>query len=344
MESGMGNMTVAQVMALKPSEKGRFRGVYAVADEQVKLDKNGKRYWILSLMDQTGSMEIRAWSSCEWLDQREVPEGVRLETEEVPPLRGLSIGVIGTVREFNKALQPTADRIYLVSQEKYPPYDFVQRSPYPQEELEKRFDVLVRSCGDEVGSFLESVFQGQLRRDFFTFPAAVGNHHAYASGLLEHTVAVAEAAAALCGCYRADRDVVVGGALLHDLGKLRAYRMSPLPEATLEGTVLDHIAMGYCMFEDLADRYGLRDVLRLHLGHIILSHHGKKEFGSPVLPSTPEALIVSAADELDFQVFCCREGISAMRDGQVISDFHKALQRRVWSGEILEPFGGEGNA
>ncbi|MCX7829116.1 MAG: HD domain-containing protein [Thermanaerothrix sp.] len=337
MDKDNGKVTVAQAMALKPQDK--FQGVYAVAEEQVKLDKNGKRYRVLFLMDQTGSMEVRAWSSCLWVDLREDPRGAALEEEDVPSLRGLSVGVVGVMKEYKNALQPTADKVYIVDQEKYPPHGFVQRSPYPQEELEERFDILVRSCGDEVGSFLESVFQGQLRRDFFSFPAAVGNHHAYASGLLEHTVAVAEAAAALCGCYRADRDVVVGGALLHDIGKLRAYRMSPLPEATLEGTVLDHIAMGYCMFEELAERHRLRDVLRLHLGHIILSHHGKKEFGSPVLPSTPEALIVSAADELDFQVFCCREGISGLREGQVVSDFHKALQRRVWSGEISAPFG-----
>jgi 3'-5' exoribonuclease len=127
-----------------------------------------------------------------------------------------------------------------------------------------------------------------------------------------------------------DVDVVVAGALLHDLGKIYSYSMSPIPEITLPGAVLDHIAIGYSSFEKLAEQANLPPELRLHIGHIMLSHHGQKEFGSPVLPATLEALIVSAADELDFRLFCWKDAVKDLSPGQNISAFHFAAQRRFW--------------
>ena len=84
------------------------------------------------------------------------------------------------------------------------------------------------------------------------------------------------------------------------------------------------------MFSKLAGEAGLPDCVRTHLGHIMLSHHGQKEFGSPVLPSTPEALIVSMADELDFRLFCWRDATRDLAPNQEISAFHFAAQRRFW--------------
>lgn len=323
-------MTVEAVLRLRPGES--FKGVYAVRDLQANRDRGGGTYWSVTVMDPTGAMEGKAWSSARWLDRR---EGEPLSEDQIQSLKGMSVGVVGQVKDYRGSLQVDFRELYRLDQDKYPPLDLVPRSPFPQEELEERFWRIVGSCGEELRGFLEGIFVGDLRDRFFSYPAAVSNHHAYRAGLLEHTVHVAEAALGMCGPYGdVSLEVVAAGALLHDLGKVRAYRMSPLPEVTVEGSVLDHVAMGYALFEELVRDRGLRGELAVHLGHIILSHHGQKEYGSPVVPQTLEALIVSAADELDFHLFCCREGLRWLRDGQAVSDFNRSTQRRFWTGEL----------
>jgi 3'-5' exoribonuclease len=132
-------------------------------------------------------------------------------------------------------------------------------------------------------------------------------------------------------------DIVIAGALLHDLGKLEAYRLSPTPGMTLEGTVMEHIILGYHRLMNLAEEYakdaktvGLDTRRTLALGHILVSHHGSREFGSPVLPATPEALIVSMADDLDFKLFCWKEQVSLLDGEKEITDFVAPVQRRFW--------------
>jgi 3'-5' exoribonuclease len=106
--------------------------------------------------------------------------------------------------------------------------------------------------------------------------------------------------------------------------------MSPAPEITIQGAVLDHIALGYAEFSRLAEEANLPPDIAVQIGHIILSHHGQKQFGSPVLPATLEALIVASADELDFRLFCWRNATADMTPGQSISAFNFAADRRFW--------------
>jgi 3'-5' exoribonuclease len=112
-----------------------------------------------------------------------------------------------------------------------------------------------------------------------------------------------------------------------------SYRLVPAPEMTVVGTVIDHIVLGYSTFSSLAGDFGLEERLFLAIGHILVSHHGCREFGSPVLPATPEAMVVSAADELDFRLFCWKNSVEKMEDGKEISDYNVSAQRRFWKWE-----------
>jgi 3'-5' exoribonuclease len=94
--------------------------------------------------------------------------------------------------------------------------------------------------------------------------------------------------------------------------------------------VIDHIALGYAEFVRLAEEAKLSPEVATQIGHIILSHHGQREFGSPVLPLTLEALVVAAADALDFILFCCNDATGAMPPGQAVSAFSYSAQRRFW--------------
>ena len=334
-------LTTQEARRLRPGET--FKGIYVASRILVKSDKNGRPYWDVTVMDQGGTLEGRVWSDAGWWDRTDPEQPVKLDPEKAPSFQGKTLGVVGKVVDFRGAGQTTFTALSQLDPRKYPPSHYVPRSPFPVEELEGRFEALVASCGEPVQGFLRRVFSGDLWERFRTFPAAVTNHHAYAHGLLEHTVSVTEAAAVLAASYgplmSLNRDLVVAGGLLHDLGKLEAYAMNPVPEMTLPGAVLDHIALGYVRFAELAREHRLPQETTLAVGHILLSHHGQREFGSPVVPATPEALVVSAADELDFRLFCWADAFRDAPEDQPISPFNAATQRRFWSGRVP---GGEG--
>lgn len=315
-----------------------FKGIYVVNSLIRKTDKNGKPYWEISVSDPHGVLMAKIWSDAGWWD-RSTPEleskPDMLGESSMNDLKGKTVGVTGKVTDFRGQLQYNFNAISLLDQDKFPPSQYVANSDIPLPILVQRLEGIVGECGQVVRDFLRFVFEGERGKLFKTAPAAVTNHHAYAHGLLEHTLTVTESARTMALVYKniypsLNVDVVTAGALLHDLGKIEAYSMSPMPEMTLPGAVLDHVALGYATFQRLAEEAALEPTIRLHLAHIILSHHGEKEFGSPVLPATLEALIVSAADELDFRLFCWKDAVKDLPPGQDISAYHFAAQRRFW--------------
>ncbi len=335
---------VDEIKVLPVGEK--FSVVGVVLDIREKKDKNGKSYWTMSLMDRSGAMDAKVWGNSQWWDYR---EGVRSQLDDpsssslVTNLKGTTVGVTGQVSEFRGKNQYNFNQVFLVDQkrEEYRPESFVQTAPVAVDDLEVRFDALVNRCSGPVGDFLRFVFakDGEIWDRYRVMPAAVAHHHAYVHGLLEHSISVTELALSMAqaihGFRAPDVSLVIAGALLHDLGKLDSYILNPGPSMTVQGTVIDHVALGYVRFESLAQSFGLDEVLRTALGHVILSHHGHKEYGSPVLPGTPEALVVSAADELDFKLFCWGDAVSQLRGGfeaieDAISDIHYPTQRRYW--------------
>ena len=116
------------------------------------------------------------------------------------------------------------------------------------------------------------------------------------------------------------------------MGKLEAYALTPIPQMTVPGNVVDHIVLGYHKLMAFAEEEGLDAETALALGHILVSHHGRREYGSPVLPSTAEAMIVSAADDLDFKVFYWHSQIESLDDKHDITDYIPLLERRFWRG------------
>jgi len=315
-----------------------FKGIYVVNSIQRKTDKNGKPYWEMAVSDESGLLSAKVWSDAGWWD-RSTPElesrPASLAESRVNDLRGFVVGVTGKTADFRGQVQHNFNAISLLDQEKFPASKFIAHSDIPLPVLDERFESLVEACSPVIRDFLRFVFGTPLGKAFREAPAAVMNHHAYAHGLLEHSVTVTEAARAAAAHYKnvypsIDVSVVIAGALLHDIGKVASYAMSPVPEITLQGAVLDHIAIGYAEFVRLSGEAKLPQPVATQIGHILLSHHGQKEFGSPVLPATLEALIVASSDELDFKLFCWKDATGEMPKGQNISAFHHAAQRRFW--------------
>ena len=325
-----------EIRKLAPGES--FKGIGVVQKLNRRSDKNGRPFWEVTLSDSTGSFDGKVWGDAAWWDLGDGGKTALDPSSEAFPktLRGKSLGVQGKMVEFRGQPQVNVNALYLLDQEKYPPSLYVQASPVPPEELEKAFMELVERESGRFRPFLEHVFSGEFWERFRHSPAAVTHHHAYAHGLLEHTVSVARLALSMGRATgdnphaEVDLDVVVAGALLHDLGKVESYTLSPVPEMTLSGAVLDHVGPGFARFVRLAESWGLDERSTLALGHILLSHHGQKEYGAAVLPATPEALIVSSADELDFRLYCWGDATNNLSEGDEISDFHYSAQRRFW--------------
>ena len=315
-----------------------FKSIFVISALSKKSDKNGKPYYDITVVDSAGSLEAKVWSDAQWLDKSEngaATEDDRLDAESILRLVGKTVGVNGKATDYRGLTQFNFNKITLLNQEKYPPAGFLPRSPIPLEQLTARFNSLMADCGGEAGAFLRRVFTGELWTKFRDWPAAVSHHHAYANGLLEHTLSVAECAKGQAlsmknAGYEVNTDIVIAGALLHDIGKLDSYQMISVPERTVEGALMDHVAQGYMKFMELAAKYGLDDKVRLQLAHIILSHHGQREYGSPVVPASAEAMIVSSADELDFRMFCWNDSVRNLTAEQPISAWNNSVQRRFW--------------
>ena len=305
-----------------------------------RKDKNNNPFWDITLMDGDGQIDGKIWGNSEWwnISGDTKYKMDPLTDEKVQKIEGCTVGLQGKVVEFRDQNQYNFNAVYYVDQEKYPPHNFVRRSPMPQETMERSFRALLESCSEPLKGFLHYLFfEKNFWKSFNSWPAAVSLHHAYVGGLLEHSLAVAALALSIARNYSAtgfpvNVDVVLAGALLHDLGKLEAYRLSPAPEVTIEGNIADHIVLGYHRFATLAQEYGLDGSLTLEIGHILVSHHGSREFGSPVLPATPEALIVSMADDLDFKLFFWREQTSQLDGDKEVTEYVPLLQRRFWKG------------
>ena len=163
-------------------------------------------------------------------------------------------------------------------------------------------------------------------------PAARGMHHAFRSGLLEHTLSMATTARALARHYRLHEDMVVAGALLHDLGKIWELEIDSSIEYTDDGRLLGHLAIEVLYVDrTIAELPSFPAEHRRHLLHILLSHHGEYEFGSPRRPKTPEALLVHMADNLDSKMAGMLEAIGAGgAEDDAWSDFSRILERHIY--------------
>lgn len=233
------------------------------------------------------------------------------------PEKGSVINIVATTSEF-------ADTRNIIVTSYGPSelgrLDFVAKGPISIESLKESFEKLLTSIEHEnLCSFVMECYEPVLDR-ISCCPAAVGHHHVYPTGTFQHTIEVAELArynALILRKYKScsvDVDLVIAGALLHDLGKYYCYTyVDGVAEMTDLGKNLDHIAIGQRYLDKTAMGLGVIDeAWYSDLLHIVLAHHGKLEYGSPVVPNTVEAYIVSQADMTSSQVEAMQSEIAKL--------------------------------
>ena len=338
------NLNIRQVKQLAANASFSVLGVVTRLNK--RQDKNDKPFWDIVIIDGTGELEGKLWSNSVWWDLRNserIPIDANRLTELGLKFESSTVGLQGSISKYRDQLQYTFTDIYYLDQKKYPPQGFMQHSPISDEELERRFKFLLDQTHDPIKSLLNKIFyENNLWEDFKSCPGAPVVHHAYTGGLLEHSIAVAYNTAQfyLANNLNINIDLVIAGGLLHDLGKLDAYAWDPVPRMLAPGNVLGHITMGYHKIAKFLDEEiaagNFDETLALALEHIILSHHGRREYGSPVIPAIPEAIIVSAADNTDFEVFCWKNKIESLEASQDFTEHMPLFDRRFWRGAATQ--------
>ena len=297
---------------------------YLVHDKQRKETKAAKPYLHLVLGDRTGTIEAKVWDDAARLDPL-------FEAEDVVGVRGRTSTFNGKVELSVVSIEPLLvgdDDLEL----------FLPSSPRDREEMGRELDLLVKTVSDAPLRTLLGRCVGRttaLGRQYRVHPAAKKNHHAYLGGLLEHSLSVAKSCDRLCAHYQAqgarlDRDLLVAGALLHDIGKVRELSARRTFAYTDEGHLLGHILIGLQIVAREAEGIpGLPEQALLHLQHLIASHQGRHEWASPKVPQTLEAMILHFADDLDSKMNPAIALLSGVQDGGW-SAYDRHLERSLF--------------
>ena len=305
-------------------EGDRFDDLFLVKSAKLGETRAGKPYLVLSVMDKTGEISGPVWENA--------------ERRQVLCVPGDVVRVAGTVQSYRDKPQLKIDDIGKVTQTEIDLGDFLPASRRSRLEMAEELRVVIQSVKNP---FLKKLLNHFLSKSdwwprFQESPAAKGIHHAYIGGLLEHSLSVAQVAVLLADHYEGvDRSLLVAGALLHDIGKLEELSVEAgLIEYTVRGRLKGHLVMGSEMMAIAAAKISDFPVELLEqLQHLILSHHGRQEFGSPTVPMTVEALILSFLDDLDAKMNITEQLRRKMDSTEMgWTEYQRMLERYLYLG------------
>ena len=240
----------------------------------------------------------------------------------------------GITAYFNGNFSPTISTARIVTDQEVEAESWMillrNCSKYSVESMERELNHLIDSISDEkLRATVRGVFE-DVGSVFNTKVAGISMHHAYESGLLEHTIHVAQAGRMLLKLYTfVDYDLAMAGLLLHDIGKVLEYTDGRVTKRTEIGVLQGHLAIGYALVRDVGRKIGLKDKILERLEHILLSHHDLPEFGSVVRPATPEAFFVSLIDNVDAKMGMIEKLLSSTPHGEIFSEKHQGLDGRL---------------
>ena len=302
--------------------------LYLVADKQLRANRQGNLYLQLELRDKTGAVGARLWNAGEGLARTFEP--------------GDYLRVRGKVQVFQGALQMILSHLEVADSSRVEPAEFLPQGSQNIARLTARLrEVLLGMTNPHLRALAECfLIDDEFLGKFTAAPAGIKNHHAYQGGLLEHVVTLLTVAERIMDLYpEIDRDLLMTGIFLHDIGKVDELSYDRAFAYTDVGQLVGHLVMGVEMLRDKVERTAdltgepFPAELLMRLKHMIVSHHGTLDFGSPKVPMTPEAVALHHLDSLDAKLHSV---IREIRDDpgreSCWTPFHQSLGRRLFKG------------
>jgi 3'-5' exoribonuclease len=298
-------------------------GFYLCTQKDVRPGRNGE-FVSLMLQDATGRIAARVFDDVERLKSAfEVGEFVKVKAR---------------ANLYNERLQLIVENIRRVHfeqdrKEGFREEDCVMSSARPVDEMWAELQGRIAGVTNPfIRRLLETIVSAN-EPNLRVWPAAQSVHHAYRAGFLEHVLQMAAVGEMLAKAYTADTDLVLAGALLHDIGKLQELDYDLATSYSREGRLLGHITLGSAIVGQAAAAIeNFPPLLLTEIQHLILSHHGRLEFGSPVTPMTVEAFILSFVDDLDAKINMVRQAIRDDTGDGEFTAYHSKLERVLWKG------------
>lgn len=293
---------------------------YRVQEISRRKSLNSKKdYLDLVVVDRSGRMPAKIWDNVEPLHKMLQAGSIYRFVGEVREYRGKPQLAITRARP----LEPADDACL--------PEDFDERPPFDSAALlHEAFSLLDAHVKDPHLRRLSEMFQQEYGPVFAQAYGAQKIHHAYAGGLLQHTHALLQLVLAVAPLYGLDTELLLVGALFHDIGKTEEFKTQPALETTLAGGLLGHLVLSLSIFLDMKKRIpDFPEPLSVRLQHLIVSHHGEKEFGSPEVPRTREAYLLHVLDLLDSRMSIFAEQLKSGEPQKLFSEFNQALGTRI---------------
>lgn len=278
-----------------------IEGQFLLGNVSKGVNANGGVYLSVELRDASGSIVGKKWDAT-------------MEDEQLF-IVGNVIQVVGETNKYKDQLQLKILSAQLVPLEEIDVEKFVKAPPVAKETLIERFNAHVNSIRNEDCLKLLNYMINKFGDKLYSYPAVVSIHHEYSSGLLMHSISMADLANYLCPVYDCDHDLMITGCLLHDMGKIIELEGPIVYKYSTEGKLLGHISIMAAELRKAADELKIKSEVPLLLEHMVLSHHGQQEFGSPVMPLTKEALLLSLIDNLDSKMVVVNKAVADVEPG-----------------------------
>ncbi|SHE28687.1 3'-5' exoribonuclease [Marinitoga hydrogenitolerans DSM 16785] len=309
------------ISELKPNDSKEIEG--KVVSKRLQTTRDGKEFLLFTISDKTGTLR-----AIDWFNARENSKNINI---------GDVIRLKGKIVVFENRLQLNVEKNYEIYK--------LKENEINQEKFIKTSSKNIHQLKDELQSFIEVIKNPYIKelltyifikdKKFYTefshAPAAINVHHAYKHGLLEHTIDVAKLCDSIAKNYIniVNKDILIAGALLHDIGKTKEYKITPSGiEKTDAGELIGHIAIGIHMVSEYAKKiHNFPKELLDEILHMVASHHGELEWGSPIVPKTIEAFILHFADNLSSKVEQVKNHIEESNNLKW-TDYHKNLGRK----------------
>ena len=277
---------------------------FVVAAKQVKPRKTGEPFIALTLADRTGHLDAKVWDNvADIIDTFEQDDFVKIK---------------GLINKYNQRFQLTVHKLRKCEESEVDFADYLPKTTKDIEELWRTVGGFVAGFQNPYLKKLLEVFMAdaELAQAYKTAPAAKTLHHAYIGGLLDHVVSLFHSCDLICRNYpQIDRDLLMTGVFLHDIGKIYELAYARAFSYTTRGQLLGHMIIELEMLQEKLHRVpGFPPELKTLIEHLIISHHGEYEFGSPKLPMFPEALMLHYLDDLDSKMESMRAHFEREQD------------------------------